>query len=192
MRANFDRLFLLEMSFSRGALHVAPSMDIPSPFGVLRGECRSPPGLRFHRVKGRRPVDLVGTTLPPLMLLSRRAFEALSTNGMTGWEAQPVPVDLSGEHESVDYSLLVVRGRSGTIDNSLSRRAVLPPPAGGRTMPGWKGLFFNDSSWDGADVFTPVDSGYVCVTWRVKDLFQAKGFTNMRFDSLAAVERLAL
>jgi hypothetical protein len=121
-----------------------------------------------------------------------RTLEVLVTGGMTGWKAEPVPVELSGGHESPDYSLLIVLGRSGPVDNSLSRRAVLPPPDGGQTMPGWMGLYFNDSSWDGTDVFTPMDSGYVCVTRRVKDLFQAAGLTNMRFDSLAAVERLAL
>jgi hypothetical protein len=192
MRADFDQLFLLEAGFSRGAMHVAPLRDIPDPFGVFRGECPCPPGLRFQRVKGSRPVDLVGTTLPPLTLLSGRTFEALSTSGMTGWEAHPVPVELSAGGDALDYSLLIVRGRSGPVDNSLSHRAVLPAPVGGRTMSGWKGLFFNDSSWDGTDLFTPRDSGYLCVTQRVKKLFEAKGFTNMRFDSLAAVERLTL
>jgi len=192
MRADFDQLFLVEAAFSRGALHVAPSGDIPDPFGVFRGERRCPPGLRFHRVKGTKPMDLVGTTLPPLTLWSRRAFEVLSSAAMTGWEAQPVSVDLSEGRDSSDYSLLIVLGRSGPVDNSLSGRAVLPPPAGGRTMPGWKGLFFDDSSWDGTDIFTPIDSGFVCVTRKVKELFEAKGFTNTRLDSLAAVERLAL
>jgi hypothetical protein len=59
-------------------------------------------------------------------------------------------------------------------------------------MPGWQGLFFDDSSWDGTDVFAPMGSGFVCVVRRVKELFETKGFTNMRFNSLAAVARLAL
>ena len=191
MAADFDELFMLEAAFSRGALHVAPSRDIPDPFGVLRGAHPYPSGLRFHRVKGSKHVDLVDTTLPPLRLLSARVVGALSTNGMTGWEADPVIVERSGQEFS-DYSLLIVRGRSGPVDDSLSGRTVLPPPDGGRAMPGWKGLFFNDSSWDGTDVFTPMDSGFVCVTRRVKELFEGMLFTNLRFVSLVDVERLLL
>lgn len=192
MKVDFDQLFLLETGYGRGALHVAPSVEMPDPFGVFRGERPSPPGLRFHRIKGSRLVDVVGSTLPPLKLLSRRVIKALSGDRLTGWEAVSVPVDVSDGQVSQDYSLLVVRGRSGPVDDSLSERAVLPPPPGGRTMPGWKGLFFTESSWDGTDVFTPMGSGYVCVTRRVKDLLEARGFTNARFESLAAVERLAL
>jgi hypothetical protein len=59
-------------------------------------------------------------------------------------------------------------------------------------MPGWKGLFFDDASWDGTDVFTPVHSGFVCVTRRAKELFEETAFTNMRFVALADVERLVL
>jgi hypothetical protein len=101
-------------------------------------------------------------------------------------------VEISPGEESYDYLLLTVRGRSGPVDNSLSEFAIVPPAPGGRSMRGWKGLFFKDSSWDGTDIFTPAESGYVCVSRKVKDLFEARRFTNATFEPLSAVERLAL
>jgi len=134
----------------------------------------------------------VGTTLPPLRLFSLGAIAALSAARLRGLHAVPTPVEVRPGEELPGYSLLIVDGRSGPVDNALSTRAVLPPPTGGRTLPDWKGLLFDAGSWDGSDVFTPSGSGYLCVTARVKELFEGERLTNASFTALAHVERLML
>lgn len=192
MRADFRNLYLFGPAYRRGAVHVDPSNDIKDAFAVLRGEAELPAALRFVRTQGSQWVDVVGTTLAPLVLISRRLTEALLSHSFTGWNSVPISIDAGGLSVKHPYDLLIVTGRSGPIDHSRSKRTILPAPPGGRASTGWRGLYFAAETWDGTDVFVPANTGYVCVTGRVKTCLESLRISNCRFDQLDSFERLML
>jgi len=54
----------------------------------------------------------------------------------------------------------------------------------------WMGLYFDEASWDGSDVFRPLGTAHVLVTQRVKDLLEKSKMTNLRFEALTSIEKL--
>lgn len=192
MPANFQNLYLLGTGHLRGALHVKPVDVVHSPFALLRGEEAIGSGFRFARVSGKSFVDLVGTTLPPLVLISNRLRDVLTSQAITGWTAVPVGIDVETSNGGNGYSLLVVSGRSGPVDDSLSERTILSAPPDGESSAGWRGLYFDPDSWDGADMFVPINSRFICLTRRAKDVYHSIDASNCRFERLDSIERLAL
>ena len=189
---DFARVYLLGTRHQPRALHVRPLTDVGDPFTLLRGESRPTGVPRFARVAGSEHTDLVGTTLPPLILVSNRLSAILERENLTGWKAVPAVVEIEDALDDHAYSLLVVTGKSGRIDDSLSQRAILPPPAGGKASDGWRGLFFPPASWDRSDFFVPESTGYICISDRARTAISQARATNCRFEPLNRVQRLML
>jgi len=103
------------------------------------------------------------------------------------------PVRLGAKNGSPvpGYQGLIVTGRCGDIDKS--RSVPFEKPMGkGTASTYYKGLFFEEATWDGSDIFRPAGTGFVFVTQKVKDVLSKMGATNFRFESLAEFERAAL
>ena len=118
-----------------------------------------------------KPGEIVWTTSAFTVLLSPALVDALRQAGVSGWSTYPV--ELSGKDGATfgTYRGLVVHGRCGPIDRS-SRKA--PAPAGPASVV--KGLFFDEGTWDGSDIFMPGDdTAFVFFTERAKDLLAARG-----------------
>lgn len=117
------------------------------------------------------------------VLFSSRVVDALQKHEVTGWKAKNVRlVGKSGE-EIEGYSLLVVVGRCGQVQYERSERVSKSYPAG--EFPALKGLYFDESSWDGSDVFM-CESGQksIFVTKRAKDAIETVA-RKAEFPSLA-------
>ncbi len=143
--------------------------------------------MSFVRAEGSRLLDLVGTTVATLKLVSPRFVETLEEDDITGWTT--FPVDLAVEGAS-GYAGLAVNGRCGAIDDTLSERITIPPPVPeGNAGPGLRGLYFRRGTWDGSDVFTSEDSASIFVTAAVKEALEEAGITGVEFSRLSKIER---
>jgi|GEM_PF-1628152 len=145
--------------------------------------------LRFVQYEGKEWCDLVGSTNATLRLSSNRILDAFSAAGVTGWEGAPVVVASKSRKPVSNYKLLVVTGRSGRIDNSLSVQTdwlLRGKPTGKKV---WKGLYFEDGTWDGSDVFAPSGTAHFIVTSKVKALLEREQATNIKLEPLSEVVR---
>jgi hypothetical protein len=187
---DFNELCVFGEGFKRGAVRVKFE-DHPAfadRFAILHADKQPAPRLRVHGTAGSRAYDVVGSTIA-MDLVSPRFLTTLRDGGITGWDS--LPIDTGTFKPIRGYELLRVLGRCGQIDNSKSERTIVPP-RGGRSVPGWRGIFFDPSSWDGSDVFGPTGTGYVFLTKRAAQLIQQMKLSNVSLEPLASVERLVL
>jgi hypothetical protein len=115
-------------------------------------------------------------------LLSGRGKAALATAGVTGWGTSQLR--LEGPLGIVyGWSILVVRGRCGPIERNRGR--VVTDELLGQAL---EGIFFDLSSWDGADLFMPSDwrSG-IWVTNRGRAAFESLALSNTIFTPLSDI-----
>ena len=53
----------------------------------------------------------------------------------------------------------------------------------------WKGLYFEDGTWDGSDVFAPSGTARFIVTSKVKAVLERVQATNIKLEPLSEVVR---
>lgn len=137
------------------------------------------------------PTDVIWTSLVAPIIVSDRLVAILRHEGFVGWDT--FNVSLKGKSgEPIDgYSGLVVRGRCGKIEDTLSVQFDKTMPAG--VFPWWRGLYFDPATWDGSDFFMPAGNvGWVFVTEAVKRALEKAKVRNVEFIALSEVERLLL
>jgi hypothetical protein len=139
--------------------------------------------LEFRFDAGNLPADFIWTHFTDLVAVSDRVVALLSHRELKGWRTYPVKVFGKDGAEIGGYSGLAIAGRCGPIDLSRSPRVQLSARVPGGRMP-WrrKGLFFEPATWDGSDLFLPSGSGWILVTRRLKEAFEAEKIANVRFE----------
>lgn len=86
-----------------------------------------------------------------------------------------------------EYFGFAVTGRGGESKRDRSEVVTKPPPVpGGKPYQVYKGLYFDESQWDGSDIFL-VDAKIV-VTKAVRDAFKQSKISNVLFTCLIDVE----
>ena len=180
---------MLGEAFSRGALRVKPRESL-DPLALLRGERSVATPLEFMHAEGRRHLDLVGTGYAMVHLVSDRFLDVLSAGDFTGWTTYDVRVLEKSGDEVPGYHGFSVLGRCGPLDPARAERVILPAPPGGRAMPGWRGFYFDPSSWDGRDVFLPDGTRCVFVVEAVRRELKKAKVSNVRFERITEIERL--
>ena len=183
-------LHLFGVAFAKGALHVKPITSIPDPFAIARGDIDVNKELQFVHSSGSTRFDLVGTECPALRLLSHRFIELLRAEHAAGWTSCPVAITGKKGEAIAGYQVLMVTGRCGPIDNSRSAKVLKMPPPGGNPYEAWRGFYFDESTWDGSDLFCPGDTAHVIVTDRIRTAAEREKLTNVSFVRLTEVERL--
>lgn len=185
---DFDRLYEMGHIGRRRALHVEPREleRIPDGYALYGGEVRPDRPLIFDFKKGASgstAYDFVGTTLPPLKLISDRVVEVLRS--FSGWSTYPVEVYGKKGERIPGYHGLSITGRCGPIDDSRSQPRIRPPASpAGRATREWIGLYFDPATWDGSDLFLPRGSGGTFVTEAVKTALERARITNVQFTPL--------
>jgi hypothetical protein len=186
--------FLLENAFSRRSLHLDvldKEIDQDVAVRILRNELVWPTSIRFSpQDKVFRTVDLVGSTLVNLELISQKFKDVLESNAMTGWITYPVSIlDREGNQIS-DYYGLAITGRCGPVLWDESERVILPRPVPqGRESEGWRGLPFDENTWDGSDLFVPGNSNFVIASPRAKAILEKSRLSNVSFTNTKLLER---
>jgi hypothetical protein len=134
-----------------------------------------------------KPTDVVWTRYVGPVLLSEELVNTLHTEGITGWSTYPVEMKGKNGEPLPTYCGLVVLGRCGPATSDHGTRVMKEFPGG--FFPVQRGLSFDESSWDGSDVFMPVGAtAYVFVTDRFREIILARA-KNVRFTPLGEIEQ---
>lgn len=170
----FDRLFCIRSSGGSREFIAGLDLGDADPLAVTRGTAEVTHARGRWAMGSAKPAEIVWTTSVFPVLLSPALVDALRRAGISGWASYPVELRGKKGVELGTYHGLVIRGRCGPIDKSRSSIAPSTSPTG----PGWvvKGLFFDERSWDGSDIFMPEDkTAFVFFTEKAKDLLGARG-----------------
>jgi hypothetical protein len=166
--------------FSRKALRPAlcPSADFDSGELLTGGPPAAP--VRFKQgYKRGKAGPILWTDSVTGILLSNPVKEAMTQEGLTGWSTYPV--ELGDIEADTGYSGLRVLGRSGPRDWSRGEWVR----TGDEPRPSLRGFYFEETSWDGSDVFTPAGSLWVVVTERARIRLARHVGTSCHFDRLS-------
>lgn len=151
-------------------------------FRFLRSEWFPSEAIKLVADAGVDLMDVMGTTSRFALLLSSRLLSILQDCEFTGWSS--VRVDLRGRDGRAipGYQALVIPGRCGPIDRSLS-----PSTVDDRGLVSRLGMRFSAETWDGSDFFAPADRSTILVTSRVRDEFRRASVSNVRLTRVTEI-----
>jgi uncharacterized protein DUF1629 len=192
-----DQLYLLGDDLHARAFRVSSDASV-DPYALVRAEYRPTRPIVFRHSLGQVIGDVIGTGFGVLFLVSDRFVETLKRGSFTGWTTFPVEVRAKDEDTIPGYHVFAVTGRCGRIDRSRGERVIVPPSSsGGAPVAAVRGVYCDESAWDGSDVFVPQADGekrpaYVFVTNSVKEAIEEAGLTNVSLQKATDVEQIMI
>ncbi len=146
--------YKLTERFTRGAMrfrvpHIASWEQAAA---LARGELFPPDPVVFEWHSGTRPRDICGTTWATSDLISDATLDLFRSHDFTGWTTYPVEVYGRDSQPLQGLHGLAITGRCGPTE-WVEYVWVDPPVPQGQGSMKWRGLRFDESSWDGSDLF---------------------------------------
>lgn len=156
-------------------------------WALFRGQLRLTKPLRLGAYMGGHPSDFLWAGLSHVVCVSHRVAESLIENAVTGWSTYEVEV-FGREGETLPgYFGFSVIGPECRVDRSRSQIVTKPPPApGGKSYQVYRGLYLDESQWDGSDFFLVRRS--IVITEKVYRLFRRAKVSNVLLMPLTEVE----
>jgi hypothetical protein len=165
----FDQVYYIHdpgTSCFRG--HIDLSVD--DGFAAIRGEIRPATPVSVRWFTGRRvPGDFIWTSIAVPIIVSERVVSVLEGGSFTGWATYPVRVHGHNGEVISGYYGLCVPGRCGPVQPERSTFVETTRAPGTGRMSFYRGMYFDETVWDGSDLFVPVGSGYVFAVRDVSD-----------------------
>lgn len=155
---------------------------------LFRGQLTLEEPLRLRAYMGGQTRDFLWTSFAFLACISSRTMKLLTNNGITGWSVFPVDIFGRKNEPLPDYHGFSVIGSVCHRDRSRSQIIEKPATPYRRSYAVYRGLYFNESQWDGSDIFLVRRFGGIVVTERVYHLFLTAEISNVRFTPLPEVE----
>jgi len=192
MAIDFADTYYLGEAFKRGAFRPRVAGYAEMEDEILRehhrGQRRPVRPLRLEWAEGSCLMDFTGTTAVLPNVVSQRLVDVLRENGVTGWST--FPIELYGKNGELieGYHGLAVTGRCGALQLGRSR-VETRIGASGKPYKIKIGLFFDESTWDGSEMFVPEDTAHVFVIGKVKRLLEQAKISNVTFTPLNTLER---
>ncbi len=147
----------------------------------------------FKQIGGKNSYDFLLAGFSFIYLISSRVKNLLLENGFTGWKEKKVEVYSNGKKQLADYSGLAIVGKCGPIINELSvKKQVEPPVSFGNSYEAYFGLYFDEKSWDGSDIFSPTGKHNIFVTEKVRNVLVQHNVSNIDFTPISDVENMML
>jgi len=138
---------------------------------------------------GNETADFLWSGLIPIVCISRRVFDLLNQNKVTGWKTYPVKVFNWKQEVLSSYFGFAIKSWAGAEDINRSQIITkLPPTPEGKPYRVYKGIYFDEKLWDGSDIFR-INGAIIAVTNKVQQIFKRDKVTNIRFEPLSEVER---
>jgi hypothetical protein len=185
----YENFYVLEPAIRKGCIECAPATTIQDGYALMKGTSDTPDAIEFRWRKGRDKCDFLITDWM-IILISESLRRLFVNRRYSGWKSFEAPILKDGE-VLCKYHGLVVTGKSGPIDNSLSKRVVYPSPVPeGNEHEGLQGLYFPINSWDGSDIFSPQGTMFVMATQRVRDSIEEYGATGVELTAISDVENI--
>lgn len=147
----------------------------------------------FEQVGGKNAHDFILAGFSFIYLISNKVKNILLENGFTGWREQKVEIYTKYKKQITGYSGLAVVGRCGPILNELSvKKEVDPPVSFGNSYEAYLGLYFDEKTWDGSDIFSPEGKHNIFVTEELKHILMKNNVSNIDFIPISDVENMML
>jgi len=173
----------------KDALHLQPKnqqLDFDNLFREGSNEI-----VEYLYMQGKKPYDLISCGF--VQLISEKLKNLLVENNITGWKTYPIKIYDKKGNSLKDYFGLSITGKCGSIINEKSENRTMPPMvSGGPTYEARIGLFFDESKWDGSDIFSPMGTYYIFVSEEVKTLIKQNNITNVHFEPISELENFNL
>lgn len=109
------------------------------------------------------------------MVISKRLYELLKQNNITGWKTYPISIK-NIKHKYYGFQ---ITGRSDEL---------IEPKEHGF----YKGYNFNMDSWDGSDFFSPRGTHLRFMTPRLRSLLKDNTITNIDIDNIKDIDGYSL
>lgn len=187
MDIDYDHLWELDDAANRDSMIVVPTsrQHNEEVWAIVKGEFRPQNPIEYRYYMRSRCKDLMATGIPGRYLLSNRVVEALHNGKFTGWTTYPVAITNKTGGPILGYHGFSITGRCGPRDASRSEK-VRKQYRGGVS---WelKGLYFDEKSWDGSDIFMPQGTAYICMREAVHDAIAALKPENIKFRRLTEI-----
>ncbi len=155
---------------------------------LYRGQLKLSEPLKLRAYMGGQATDFLWTGYPPLVCVSSRVVELLTEHEITGWDTYPVEVYGRKGEPLPGYHDFAVTGPECRRDRSRSEILTRQDVPGGKPFQVYKGLYFDESRWDGSDMFLVRPVGGIVVTEKVYRLFKKEKVSNVRLTPLTEVE----
>ncbi|BCX04242.1 MAG: hypothetical protein KatS3mg053_2180 [Candidatus Roseilinea sp.] len=167
--------------------HYSEWLSRDQAWRLFRGELKLAEPLRLGAYMGSQAADFLWAGLAHIICVSSRVIDLLIVNQVTGWSTYPVEVfDRKGQLLA-EYLGFAVTGAECHRDRGRSQ-VVTKLNAAGRPIRVYKGLYFDESQWDGSDFFLVQPLNSIAVTEKVYRLFKRAKVTNVRLTPLIQVE----
>jgi hypothetical protein len=161
---------------------VLSRLSVEQAFAAVRGELEVTAPIELRWFMGRRVSrDFIWTAIVAPKIVSDRVLSVLTSNRFTGWSTYPVAVIGPKGERITGYHGLAVHGRCGRLQDERSVEVVKPGPVGD-LITVRRGRYFDESAWDGSDIFVPMgDVAFVFVVCGVYEQLRAAGVKGAAF-----------
>jgi hypothetical protein len=178
--------------FRNRALRLIPTSNydwITTDYAIAlsRGETEPNSPIFLQGYMGGQVADFIFSGSVFIRVISKRVYDLLQSNKITGWKIYPVEVfDRKGQPLPGYYGFSII-GKECRRDRTRSQRLTKQIVPQGDPFEYYKGLYFFDEDWDGSDIFL-VQNNIMVVTEKVLNLFKKNKVTNVEFIPLVEVE----
>ncbi len=183
-----EQFFVLSDKNSKGAFNAYINLEGMKTLSLFRGEIQATKPVNLSKINGNKLFDLISAG-NGMYLLRNKVFETFEVNKITGWGYIPSIIHVGKGENILDYGLLTVKGRCGPMDFSKSEIFIKQPfTPTGTALKVKRGLYFDQNTWDGSDIFTPENTLFTFITEQVKLILIEKKFTNLSIECLEDFE----
>lgn len=180
-------VYVISEKDTRGAMTLVPGLNADF-YKLFKGEFIPEHVVECIPSLGSKTFDFLNSGYAGLYMVSKKIIELFNNNAISGWSS--IPVRIKG-YEGYEYYLFTVTGRCSAIDYEKSEASIKAPfTTTGRPVEAKRGLYFDLSSWDGSDVFTPEESMFTFVTEKVEKLLYKNKVTNLIIENITKFELL--
>lgn len=176
------------MGLKRGSLHLrsVERQDFRSLFWGDHEGISFP--IKMEKLQGSTPYDFIQCSASSFILISENVYQLLKDERVTGWKIYSIELPSSIKFDK-KYFGLSITGRCGAIDNSRSIETLMPPlmPNAPKRLT-HLGIYFDENTHDGTDLFCPEGTSYIFTNDRIKNLFEKYEITNCYFRPQSEIE----
>ncbi len=158
-------------------------------YALKWGDYESNPEIKFPIVwredryeSGKKMRDILDNRSVSFFLISDRLKKVLEDNNITGWKCYPIIIYDKKGNLVEGYNGFSVTGRSGEM--------LYDTPSGETdNFSTWQrskgvGRHFNINTWDGTDIFNPINTNMIIVTEKVINLLKEHHITACTYVKL--------
>lgn len=179
----FNHIYYMEHQANGYESFYADLEDCVPQAPLLRGEWLPDAPLEARWSMGKhKPDNIAWGCTSAWLYLSPRVQELLQDQKFTGYSLYPVFMYDRAKELCPGYAGFSITGRCGPIDND---RGKVAPGQEGEAFAEHIGLYFNEFTWDGSDLFCPAGiNTYMFATEQVRNLFEEYDLGGFEFTPL--------